>query len=129
MDSLGEALELAARVGAAAQHLQGRGGGERARPTVAPEVKGGSVRLKLGELAVKAAIADFRGESEEGAALAPDRYELLIHAGAVHVELDTVVQPVPTIRTETSEVCQIGATASALEILLDGVESRARGLS
>ena len=102
------------------------------RPSGAPlaaEVKGGSVRLKLGELAVKAAIADFRWESEEGAALAPDRYELLIHGGAVHVELDTLVQPVPTIRTETSEVGQIGATASALEILLDGVESRVRRLS
>ena len=92
---------------------------------VAAEVKGGAVRLKLGELAVKAAIADFRWESEEGAALAPDRYELLVHGGAVQVELDTVAPPARAVRAAASEVSEPGAaTTSALEILLDGVESR-----
>ena len=92
---------------------------------VAAEVKGGSVRLKLGELAVKAAITDFRWESEEGARISPDRYELLIHGGAMQVELDTVEPSARAVRAATSEAAPPGvASRSALEILLDGVESR-----
>ncbi|MGA7911993.1 MAG: TetR family transcriptional regulator [Candidatus Dormiibacterota bacterium] len=96
---------------------------------VAAEVKGGSVRLKLGELAVKAAVTDLRWESEEGAALAVDRYELLIHGGAVQVELDTFAPSTQAVRAASSEAARPGVTSmSALEILLDGVESRVRRL-
>jgi TetR/AcrR family tetracycline transcriptional repressor len=102
------------------------------RPAGAPiaaEVKAGSLRVRLGGLAVKAATADFRWESEEGAALALDRYELLVHGGAVQVALDTVAPPARAVRAGVSEESEPGvATTSALEILLDGVESRVRRL-
>ncbi len=100
------------------------------RPSAAPvaaEVKGGVVRLKLGELAVKAAVTDLRWESEEGASVALDRYELLIHGGAVQVELDTFAPSPQAVRAASSDAARPGvASASALEILLEGVESRVR---
>jgi len=96
---------------------------------VAAEVKGGSLRLKLGELTVQAVIGDFRWESEEGAARAKDRYELVIHGGAVQVELDTVPAPTRAVRFASEASKPGAATQSALEILLDGVEGRVRRLS
>ncbi len=102
------------------------------RPTGAPvaaEVKGGAVRLKLGELGIKAAVADLRWESEEGASTAPDRYELLIHGGAMQVELDTYTSSTRSMRVASPAAVQPGVTStSAFEILLDGVESRVRRL-
>ncbi len=96
---------------------------------VAAEVKGGAVRLKLGELAIKASVSDLRWESEEGASTAADRYELLIHGGAVQVELDSYASTTKSVRAASSAVAQPGLPpASALEILLDGVESRVRNL-
>lgn len=103
------------------------------RPTGAPvaaQVKGGAVRLKLGELGIKAAVADLRWESEDGASAAPDRYELLVHGGAVQVELDTYTSSMKSMRAASPAAVQPGVkSASALEILLDGVESRVRRLT
>jgi AcrR family transcriptional regulator len=92
---------------------------------VAAEVKGGAVRLKLGELGIKAAVADVRWESEGGASTASDRYDVLIHGGAVQVELDTYTSSVSPIGPPSSADVQPHLKpASALEILLDGVERR-----
>lgn len=96
---------------------------------VAADISGGAIRLKLGKLSVKAAVTDLRWESEDGASQAPDRYELRIHGGAVHVDLDTFTPATRTVRTASAEAGQsAGASTSALEILLDGVESRVRRL-
>jgi hypothetical protein len=72
---------------------------------------------------MSAAVTDSQWESEEGAGAAPDRYQLRISGGAVQVTLDSEAKAVETLVAEvpaeaTREV------ASALEILLDGVETR-----
>jgi hypothetical protein len=65
-----------------------------------------------------------RWESE-GASTAADRYELRINSGVVQLTLDQTasVQPPPSVEADRPS---IGQPASALEILLDGVESRVR---
>ena len=96
---------------------------------VAAEVKSGAIRLRLGELSVQAVLTDFRWASDEGAAFAPNRFELRIHGGAVQVELDTFT-PAPVAShpaPASSGVTSTAASSSALDILLDGVESRLRG--
>ncbi len=91
----------------------------------AADISTGAVRLKLDDYSVKAAVTDSQWESEEGAAAARDRYQLRISGGAVQVTLDSEAKTVETlvaeIPVETSR-----EPASALEILLDGVESRVK---
>jgi TetR/AcrR family tetracycline transcriptional repressor len=84
----------------------------------------GVLRLKLDDYSIPAVITDVRWESE-GASTAADRYELRINSGAVQLTLDQAasVQPQPSVE---AELPSIGQSASALEILLDGVESRVR---
>jgi hypothetical protein len=73
-------------------------------------------------------ISDVRWESE-GAAGAADRYELRINSGVVQLSLDTGVSSTPSsLMSPIPEPIPTSQRASALEILLDGVESRiARG--
>jgi hypothetical protein len=86
----------------------------------------GAVRLKLDGYSIQAVINDVRWESE-GAAGAPNRYEVRINSGVVQLTLDTrvsttaapIVSPAAAPRSATPP-------ASALEILLDGVEGRVR---
>ena len=94
---------------------------------VAADISTGAVRLKLDDYSVKAAVTDSQWESSDGAATAPDRYQLSIRGGAVQVSLDAVApaQPVAQPRYEQRPEAQ-GEPASALDILLDGVEVRAR---
>ena len=84
----------------------------------------GALRLKLDDYSIPAVISDVRWESE-GASRAADRYELRINSGVVQLTLDQTasVQPQPSVEAERPS---IGQAASALEILLDGVESRVR---
>jgi hypothetical protein len=93
---------------------------------VVADIHTGAVRLKLDDYSTRAVISDARWESE-GAAGATDRYELRINSGVVHLSLDTAVSGAPAHPTPPpSEHKSPGAAASALEILLDGVESHIR---
>jgi TetR/AcrR family tetracycline transcriptional repressor len=86
----------------------------------------GAVRLKLDDYSISAVINDVRWESE-GASHAPDRYELRINSGVVQLTLDTAASSTPAfIAPPTAEPKPATQPASALEILLDGVETRVR---
>jgi TetR/AcrR family tetracycline transcriptional repressor len=95
---------------------------------VVADIHTGAVRLRLDGYSNKAVISDVRWESE-GAGAAADRYELRINSGVVQLSLDTAVRGTPpTIGSSIPEPVATSLPASALEILLDGVESRiARG--
>jgi AcrR family transcriptional regulator len=89
----------------------------------AADISTGAVRLKLDDYSVKAAVTDSQWESEEGAAAARDRYQLRISGGAVQVTLDSEAKTVEAFVAEVpAEATR--ERASALEILLDGVEAR-----
>ena len=90
---------------------------------VAADISTGAVRIKLDDYAVKAAVTDSQWESEQGAAAATDRYQLRISGGAVQVNLDSEAKAVEAVQAEVP-MEKAGERVSALEILLDGVESR-----
>ena len=84
----------------------------------------GAVRLKLDDYSIPAVINDLRWESD-GATGGANRYELRINSGVVQLTLDIRVSSTPsTIANPAVEPKPTRAPASALEILLDGVESR-----
>jgi hypothetical protein len=86
----------------------------------------GAVRLNLDDYSIPAVINDIHWESE-GAAKAADRYELRINSGVVQLTLDTQAGNAPApIAPPTVESKGATQPASALEILLDGVEWRVR---
>jgi hypothetical protein len=89
---------------------------------VIADISPGSVRLKLDASGINATTSDLHWESP-GATGSADRYELRINEGAVQVTLDDQAtdEPFPnaTAHPESSE-----EPASALDILLDGVERR-----
>jgi TetR/AcrR family tetracycline transcriptional repressor len=93
---------------------------------VVADIGAGAVRLKLDGYSTKAVIADMRWESA-GAAGAADRYELSIHSGAVQVLLDEAASSTPSPRAAPPVEKPATQPASALDILLDGAESRVRG--
>jgi hypothetical protein len=93
---------------------------------VVADVSTGVVRLKLDELSIRATTSDQHWESAEAPG-ATDRYELRISSGAVQISLDSTATELP------GEVAAVeipprpdGEPSSALDILLDGVESRVR---
>jgi AcrR family transcriptional regulator len=92
---------------------------------VAVDISGGAVRVKLDGYSLKAAVLDSQWESDAGGTVAPDRYQLRISGGAVQVNLDAEAKvsraPEAAAPAEVS-----GESASALDILLDGVETRVR---
>jgi hypothetical protein len=89
---------------------------------VIANISPGSLRLKLDAYAVAASTTDLQWESE-GASSSSDRYELRINGGAVQVTLDDkAIEQTPAAATVEPE-SPVDA-ASALEILLDGVEKR-----
>jgi len=92
---------------------------------VAADISTGAVRVKLDDYAVKAAVTDSRWESEDGASVAADRYQLRISGGAVQVTLDSEMKTVDPI-IPAAPVEANAERVSALEILLDGVERRVR---
>jgi AcrR family transcriptional regulator len=89
---------------------------------VIADVSAGAVRVKLDALSIKATVTELHWESE-GASGAADRYELRISGGAVQVSLDDMAKPQPAPQLE-AEGPSSGEAVSALDILLDGVESR-----
>jgi AcrR family transcriptional regulator len=91
---------------------------------VAADISAGAVRIKLDDYSVKATVMDSQWESERGASAAPNRYQLRISGGAVQVNLDSVAKEEP-VKSE-APVKTVGDAVSALEMLLDGVESRIR---
>jgi AcrR family transcriptional regulator len=95
---------------------------------VVADIHTGAVRLRLDGYSSKAVISDVRWESE-GAAGAADRYEVRINSGVVQLSLDTAVSGTASkIASSIPEPVATSVPASALDILLDGVESRiARG--
>jgi hypothetical protein len=92
---------------------------------VAADCHSGALRLKLDDYSIPAVISDVRWESE-GASSAVDRYELRINSGVVQLTLDQTATPQPAPDLELARP-PVREPVSALEILLDGVESRVRG--
>ena len=86
-------------------------------------VRTGAVKVKLDDYSTKVAIFDVHWQSE-GAAQAPDRYDLEVSSGAVDFRLDTYTPSVQRLDAAPAEPRAGGKAASALEILLDGVEAR-----
>jgi TetR/AcrR family tetracycline transcriptional repressor len=93
---------------------------------VVADISSGAVRIKLDDYSVKAAVMDSQWESTDGASTAPDRYQLRISGGAVQVSLDAVAAAPPVAQRPSESPAPQGEPASALDILLDGVEARVR---
>src|SRR5439155_487864 len=93
---------------------------------VVAAISTGAVCVRLDEFNTNAVVTDMHWSSE-GAERAADRYELRISGGAVHVSLDSETKSLPRADTRAEpEATASAQSASALEILLDGVESRVR---
>jgi hypothetical protein len=91
---------------------------------VVADIHTGAVRLKLDGYSTKAAISDARWESSA------DRYELRINSGVVQLTLDTAVSNTPSPAAPPTVETRPGSEPrSALDILLDGVQSRLKEIS
>ena len=86
----------------------------------------GVLKLKLDDFSTKVVLSDLRWQSE-GAPNARDRYELDVSSGVVDLRLDVYTPKVQHAETPAAEPVPKSKPASALDILLDGVESRVRG--
>ena len=89
----------------------------------------GVFKLKLDDFSSQVTVLDVNWQSRDALG-ARDRYELDISSGVVDFKLDEytpkVVRSVPSGNAEAPGKPSKGAPASALEILLDGVEARVR---
>ena len=86
----------------------------------------GSFKLKLDDFSTQVAVFDVNWQSE-GALGSRDRYELDISSGVVDLKLDSYDPRVPRAATAPAPAQKSAAEpASALEILLDGVEARVK---
>ena len=93
---------------------------------VIADIHAGALRLKLDDYAIAAVISDMSWKSN-GASSAADRYELLINSGVVQLTLDAGATSTPAaIAPSVAASRSATPSVSALEILLDGVESRVR---
>jgi AcrR family transcriptional regulator len=90
--------------------------------SVVAHVSGGTARIKLDAFSAAALTTDLHWESP-GASASADRYELRINGGAVQVTLDDKATP-SDAPPERPERPPAGGGATALDILLDGVEKR-----
>ena len=91
---------------------------------VLAHVSAGTARIKLDAFSATALTSDLHWETP-GASASADRYELRINGGAVQVSLDDKATPSspPDVAPERAAA---GDATPALDILLDGVESRVR---
>jgi AcrR family transcriptional regulator len=99
------------------------------RPTeaaVVAHVHTGAVKLKLEQFSTKVAVFDVHWNSDDSATGARDRYELDVSSGAVDFKLDSYSPRARPIEVRAAEPEATGKTATALDILLDGVEARVR---
>ncbi len=85
----------------------------------------GAVKLKLDDYSTKVAIFDVHWQSE-GALEARDRFDLDVSSGVVDFRLDTYTPKLGAVEVAPPSPEPAGKPASALEILLDGVEARSR---
>jgi AcrR family transcriptional regulator len=91
---------------------------------VVANIATGAVKVRLDDFSTKVTVSDVHWQSRD-ASTAEDRYELRISGGAVKVVLDSYepqAAPIPERAARLEE----GKPVSALDILLDGVEARAR---
>ncbi len=86
----------------------------------------GAVKLKLDDFSTKVVISDVHWQSD-GALEAQDRFDLDVSSGAVDLRLDTYTPKMQRPGAAPAAPEPVGKPASALEILLDGVEARLRG--
>lgn len=100
---------------------------ERGAAVIA-QVHPGALKLKLDDYSTKVAVLDVHWQSE-GALGARDRYELDVSSGVVDFKLDTYTPKVERIVAAPAETKPSSKTASALDILLDGIEARVKGRS
>jgi len=99
-----------------------------AAAAVVADIHTGAVRLKLDDYSSRAVIIDTQWKSGDGASTAPDRYEMRVNSGVVQLTVDTAVSTTSSpIAPPPAEPASSAQPASALEILLDGVEARVRG--
>ena len=92
---------------------------------VVANLSSGAVKARLDDFSVHVTVADVHWESE-GASSSPDRYELKVSSGAVQVTMDAY-DPKASTPSAPAEPKLAGKAASALDILLDGVEARTTG--
>jgi len=86
----------------------------------------GALKLKLDEFSTRVAVFDVHWQTE-GASAARDRYELDVSSGAVKFSLDTYeAKAAPAAAAPVESSRPAGKVASALDILLNGVEARVR---
>jgi len=83
----------------------------------------GAVKFRLDDMSSKVAVFDVHWQSP-GALGAPDRYELDVSSGVVDLRLDVYEPKVRPLEAVASPPVRAGKPATALEILLDGVEAR-----
>ena len=92
---------------------------------VVAHVHTGAVKLKLDDFSTKVAIFDVHWQSE-GALEVRDRFDLDVSSGVVDFKVDTYTPKVERTDAPAAEPKPKGKAASALEILLDGVEARVK---
>jgi len=85
----------------------------------------GALKLKLDGVATRVAVFDVHWQSE-GALEAKDRFDLDVSSGVVDLKLDTYAPKVERAGAAVAEPVQAGKPASALDILLDGVEAHVK---
>lgn len=90
---------------------------------VVANVHAGTVKLKLDEFASKVVVTDLHWQSD-GALDARDRYELEVSGGVVDLRLDFYSPKSVRVDPVQAPAEAKGQPASALEILLDGVQAR-----
>jgi AcrR family transcriptional regulator len=88
---------------------------------VMADIRAGAVGIKLDAFS-SAVTSDLQWESP-GASASANRYELRISGGAVQLSLDEVATALPAREVEPHRP-PTGEAASALDVLLDGVEKR-----
>jgi len=93
---------------------------------VVAHVHTGAVKLKLEQFSTKVAVLDVHWKSDDNATGARDRYELDLSGGAVDFKLDSYVPRTRPVEVRATEPEARGKAATALDILLDGVEARVR---
>ena len=92
---------------------------------VVATVHTGAVKLRLDDFSTKVAVFDVHWNTP-GAQGMSDRYELDVSSGVVDFKLDSYVPRVQPIAVAVKEPVPAGKAASALDILLDGVEARVK---
>ena len=100
---------------------------ERGAAVVA-HVHTGTWKLKLDDYSTKVAVLDVHWQSD-GALGARDRYELEVSSGVVDFKLDSYAPKVERTAAAPAATKPSGKAASALDILLDGIEARVKSRS